>query len=136
MGSIVTKNAQTRSFAGIPRIVIESEDYRSLSGNAVKLLLALAYQFRGKNNGDLTMAWSVMKEKHGFKSPVTVDQARKQLLKANLIMQTRAGMFQNPGGRCALYAITWQAIDECKGKYLDVKPTRLAPRRFSMEKNK
>ena len=124
-----------RSFAGIPRIVMESDDFKNLSGNSVKLLLSLAYQYNGKNNGDLTTAWSVMSEKHGFKSPGVLDRAKKQLLKKNLIMQTRPGYFQNPGGRCALYAVTWLSIDECKSKCLEVKPTTVPPRKFSMEKN-
>ena len=121
---------RTTSFAGIPRIVIESEEFRKLSGNAVRLVLALAYQYRGKNNGDLTLSWSVMHEKFGFRSPGTLQRAREEACKAGLVMQTRTGYFQNPGHRCALYALTWLPIDECPGKDLEVKPTRLAPRRF------
>lgn len=52
-------------------MVMQSDDYKNLSGNAVKLLLALCYQFRGHNNGNLTAAWSVMQEQHGFRSPET-----------------------------------------------------------------
>lgn len=120
----------TASFAGIPRIVMESEDFKKLSGNAVKLLLALAYQYRGRNNGDLTLAWSVMHEKFGFRSPGTLQRARDEACRAGLVMQTRTGYFQNPGHRCALYALTWLPIDECPGKDLEVKATRLPQRRF------
>ncbi len=105
----------SRSFAGIPRIVMEHHDYKSLSGSAVKLLNLMAYQYRGKNNGDLTAAWGFAK-KHGFNSQATLNRATHELLNADLILRTRDGVFLNPGGRCALYAVTWQPIDECIGK--------------------
>ncbi len=126
----------TKSFAGIPRIVMESESYKKLSGNAVKLLLALAYQYRGNNNGDLTTAFSIMHEKFGFTARSVVKKAEMQLLDRNLIIQTRTPMFMNPGGQCGLYALTWQPIDECQGKGLEIKPTTTAIRKFAMEKNK
>ena len=49
------------------------------------------------------------------------------------LVKTRTGQFTNPGGVCALYAITWQPIDECKGKKLHVAPTNTPPRKFSLE---
>lgn len=122
------KRVKAKSFAGIPRKVIMSEDYRNLSGSAVKLLVALAYQFRGKNNGDLMATYSVMKAKFGFRSKATLTRALKELLDAKLIVRTRVGMFLNPGGKCALYALTWAAIDECGGK-LDVASTSLPTRK-------
>jgi hypothetical protein len=106
-----------------------------MSGNAVKLLLALAYQYRGYNNGDLHAAFSIMRKEFGFNSPVTLAKAIKALLNARMIIQTRMHQFMNPGRKCALYALTWQPIDECKGK-LDCKPTITPPRKFSMEQNK
>lgn len=122
-------------YAGLPHVVMRSEDYRNLSGNAVKLLMALIYQFNGRNNGALTAAWSVMKKKHGFKSKDTLNRAKRQLLDADLIIQSRTPRFLNPGGQCALYAIEWQAIDECKGRRLEVKPTTTPHRKFSPEAN-
>lgn len=112
-----------------------TDDYKQLHGNAVKLLMALIHQYRGRNNGDLTAAYSEMK-KWGFRSKQTLANALKALLSAGMIMQTRTGLFLNPGGRCALYAITWQPIDECPGKMLEVKPTAVPPRKFSTEQNK
>ncbi|VUD41041.1 hypothetical protein TDB9533_00405 [Thalassocella blandensis] len=50
-------------FAGIPRIVLKHSHYQNLSGGAVKLLVELASQFRGKNNGDFTVAYGVLKKK-------------------------------------------------------------------------
>ena len=124
-----------RSFNGIPRDVMLTHDYKQLHGNAVKLLMALIHQYRGHNNGDLTAAYSEMK-KWGFRSKQTLANALKALLGAGMIIQTRTGLFLNPGGCCALYAITWQPIDECPGKRLEVKSTIVPPRKFSMEQNK
>ena len=95
---------------------MQTDDYKNLGGSAVKLLLALAYQYRGNNNGDLTAAFTVMRDQFGFRSPVTLARAIKALLGANLIKQTRIHQFMNPGRKCALYALTWQPIDECDGK--------------------
>jgi len=133
--AIAKQTNRPSGFNGIPRNVMLTNDYRKLPGNAVKLLMALIHQYRGHNNGDLTAAYSVM-TKWGFRSKQTLANALKALLDAGMITQTRTGYFLNPGGRCALYAITWQPIDECPGKRLEVKPTVVPPRKFSMEQNK
>lgn len=108
-------------FAGVPRKLMNSAEFNSLSGNGVKLLLELCRQYRGNNNGDLTIALSVLINR-GFKSRDTINRAKKQLEEKKFIIQTRHGKFLNPGGVCALYALTWQPIDECSGKH-DERPT-------------
>lgn len=77
----------------------------------------LAAQFKGYNNGDLCMAWTLM-EKRGWKSRDTLNKARKELLDVDLILVSRRGDRKRPN----LYALTFFAIDECGGK-LDMKPT-------------
>ena len=124
----------TQSFAGIPRVVMESLSYKELSGGAVKMLLELSYQYRGRNNGDLTTAWTVLKE-HGWRSKDAIRRARDELLAADLIQCTRQSLRANPGGKCALYALQWLPIDECPGKELEVKATTRPPRKFSIENN-
>lgn len=121
------------SFAGIPRYVMDHPDYQNRSGNAVKLLNEFAYQYRGDrpgNNGDLTAAWSIMK-KRGWRSRTTLSKALNELLEWKLVVCTRQGVFTNPGGRCALYALAWLPIHECAGKGLEIKPTRGPFRQFS-----
>lgn len=122
------RNARTQSFAGVPRAVMKHHDYINLPACAKVLLFELAYQFTGFNNGDLQIAWSLMKER-GFNSPATLNKAKKALLGANLIVCTRVGQFMNPGGLCSLFALTWREIHECRGK-LDVQPTTVALRKF------
>lgn len=121
-------------FSGIPRIVMDHPDYINLSGNAVKLLNELARQYRGSNNGDLTVAYSLLKHR-GFNSKGTIERNRDELLQARLIIKTREGRFANPHGVCALYALSWQPIDECNNK-LEIESTTTPPRKFSLEINK
>lgn len=118
-------------FAGIPRIVMEHADFRGLSNTAKVVLLVLAYQFRGGNNGDLSAAPRLLKG-WGIASKVTVSKAIQELLAGRLIIRTREGRFLNPGGQCALYALTWQPIDDCQGKH-DTQPTITPPRKFTLE---
>lgn len=104
-------------FAALPHCLLESQVYIGLSAHAVKLLNDLLAQFKGFNNGDLCLAWTIM-EKRGWKSRDTLDKARKELLDVELILITRYGDRKRPN----LYALTFFAIDECGGK-LDIKPT-------------
>ena len=105
-------------FLHLPHYVTNSDAYRSMNGWGVKMLVDIASQFKGKNNGDFCATWSVM-QCRGWKSKGTVDRAVKALLEVGLIEQTRQG----GRNRCSLYGVTWRPIDECKGK-LDVKPTK------------
>lgn len=109
------------SFYQMPRKVHQSFDYRHLSGNAVKLLNALNCQFRGNNNGDLTAAFSVMQKQHGFNSKQTLQRVLNELMKAYLVVKSRQGGL----GRCCLYALTWHSVNECIGKSLEIRPTKM-----------
>jgi len=106
-----TGRRETNGFLQLPKEVLNSDAYRSLSGWEVKLLVDIGGQFTGKNNGDLAAAWTLMKER-GWKSPGTLNKALRTLLDVGLIQETRSGGRH----RCTLYAITWRGINECKGK--------------------
>lgn len=132
------RNSKSGSPGGhvrIPHLLMDTDDYRNLGPNAVKLLNVMIYQYRGRNNGDLTAAWGYMK-KFRFRSKETLFKAIKELVEANLIIRTRHGQFMNPGGQCDLFALAWLPIDECKGKRLVVAPTTRPPRKLSMENKK
>ena len=124
--------AKNGRFAGIPHSVMESESYYLSSGNALKLLLELVKQYNGRNNGNLSAAFSVLKSR-GWRSKKTLSRCLTELLKRGLIVKTREGWFRNPGARCALYALTWLPIDECEGKDLELGPTRGPYRSFGVE---
>ena len=124
--------AKNGRYAGIPHSVMESESYYLSSGNALKLLLELAKQCNGYNNGDLSAAFSVLKSR-GWRSKKTLARCLNELMERELIVKTREGWFSNPGGRCALYALTWLPINECEGKELELGPTRGPYRSFGVE---
>jgi hypothetical protein len=119
------KDAKARrepgGFVPLPSVAIRSEPFAKLGAHAVKLLIELLAQFRGDNNGDLEMTWGKMR-KRGWASRDTLNRARGELLGAGWIMVSRQG------GRhkCSLYAVTFYAIDDCKGK-LDVSATGSPP---------
>jgi len=119
-------------FVALPHHLLNSPDYIKRSTKAKALLIDLAYQYDGKNNGNLTAAFTIL-QKRGWVRNATISAAIKELLGARLIIRTREGKFQNPHSRCALYAISWRQIDECRGKDLELNPTRVPPRAFSME---
>ncbi|HQU99308.1 MAG TPA: hypothetical protein PLV19_11090 [Nitrosomonas sp.] len=105
-------------FAALPHCLLESKVYIGLSAHAVKLLNDLLAQFKGFNNGDLCLSWSIMK-KRGWKSRDTLNKARKELIETELIIVSRYGDRKRPH----LYALTFFAIDECGGK-LDISATQ------------
>lgn len=101
---------------------MDSDSFKVLSFSARALLLELAYQYRGTNNGDLMVAHSVLKGR-GWRSRITVEKARDELLAAGFIVITRQGQFMNPGGFCSLFAIAWLPVNDIPGKKLTVGPT-------------
>ena len=109
------------SFVSLPHEVLNHSKFTRLSGNAVKLLLDLYSQYRGKNNGDFSAPWSRMC-KRGWRSKGTLQRALNELRDIGWIITTRYGGLN----RCSLYAVSFQPIDECGGK-LDIPSTRTAP---------
>lgn len=112
---------ESGSFLAIPHAVLRSPNFISLSSHGVKLLIDLATEYNGTNNGDLCATWSMMK-KRGWKSQDTLNRALKDLMSRGMIIKTRQGGMNY----ASLYAITWRSIDECGGK-LEVSPTAVAP---------
>jgi hypothetical protein len=108
---------ETGGYVALYHCVIRSQSYGNLSAYAVKLLNDLLSQYYGTNNGDLSAPFSTM-QKRGWKSKGTLNRAIKELLVSGFIETSRQG------GRhkCSLYAVTFYAVDECKGK-LDIKAT-------------
>lgn len=112
-------------YAHIPKIVLEHQDFICLSAKGVKLLLDLLCQYNGRNNGDLCCAMSLM-SKRGWNSNASLAKAKRELVDRGFIQKTRAGGLHMGAD---LYAVTWQPINECKGK-LEVSSTTNAPRKW------
>lgn len=107
------------AFVALPRVVLRSAEFASLTPIASKLILDLLAQYRGDNNGDLCATWSLMSLR-GWRSKDQLSKAIKQLCESAFLVLTRRG------GRhtAALYGVTFYEIDWCQGK-LDFKaPTR------------
>ena len=111
----------TGPFVALPHRVLKHENFVRLSPSAVKLLVDLASQYTGNNNGDLCATYSLMQTR-GWKSKETLQNARNELIHYGIIMLTRQGGRNMP----SLYALTWFSVDECKGK-LDFPETRKPP---------
>jgi len=116
----VTGRGGSRSFAGIPKECMKHDNYIRLSSNAKVLLVEFCYLYNGGNNGDLSATFSTL-QKRGWRSKGTLARSIKELRKIGWIILARQG----GKNHCSLYALTFQAIDECKGKH-DKPPTIIA----------
>ena len=103
-------------FLALPHAYFRTPEFAMLSGRAVKLLLELAFQYSGSNNGDLCATFRVMRLR-GFRSADQLQKARDELIDSGWIVVS------SQGGRHAatLYALTFHRIDSCGGK-IDIRP--------------
>ena len=106
--------ASSGSFVSLPHSVLKHPAFATLTPRATKLLIDLATQYRGKNNGDLSMPLSQMRSR-GWNSSDQLQKAKNELIERGFIAVSRQG----GRNKCSLYAVTWQPIDDCKGK-LDI----------------
>ena len=111
----------TSFFVMFPYHVLDHAVFKTLSTRATKLVMDLAAQYRGHNNGDLCAPLSLMR-KRGWNSSDQLQKAKKELIEKDVILVARQGGFN----KANLYALTWFPIDECNGK-LDVASTTTAP---------
>jgi hypothetical protein len=95
------------SFVPFVRSVFDALRHKSPSPHACKLLLDLAGQYRGNNNGNLTAAWSVMSQL-GWNSRTTLWRCKKELIDAGYVHVTRKGHMPST---CELLALTWFPLD-------------------------
>ena len=120
--------ATTASFLMLDHRILAHPNFTRLTGNAVKLLIDIASQFRGGNNGSLAMTWCAMSAR-GWKCKRALELAKQELLYYGWLLQTRQGDRR----QCCLYAITWAKIDYCNGK-LDCHSTLTAPGTWKLPK--
>lgn len=94
-------------FVALPYSVLNSPLFIALSPHAVKLLIDVAAQYRGDNNGDLSVAWKLMQPR-GWRSEATLHKVKRELLEAGFLYETRKGQRPN---LCSLFALTWRTLD-------------------------
>ncbi|MBU6951618.1 hypothetical protein [Hahella sp. HN01] len=109
-------------FLKLPLHMLAHDNFRSLSYRAKSLLLDVASQFRGHNNGDLCASLTIMKS-YGWTSSDQLHKARKELEERGWLIETRKGARPNIP---TLYALAWLPINDCGGKLLK-KATDTAP---------
>lgn len=95
------------TFLALPHNLINAPKFQDLSGNATKLLIQMAGQYTGKNNGDLSAPFKTMKAV-GWRSQTTLNKALNELLALGFLVRTRQGHFPKT---CSLYGLTWKPID-------------------------
>lgn len=113
---------ESGTFTRVPHALQDCANWRQCSATGIKLLLDLARQYNGRNNGDLSAALSVLRP-FGWNSPDTVGNALRELRHYGFLLLTRQGGLHGP----SLYALTWYAIDDCDGKLTCAHPTNVAP---------
>lgn len=94
-------------FLALPYTVLDSPSYLALGFSARALLLDIARQFNGSNNGKLVICDKALKPR-GWNSKDTIYRARAELLNAGLLMETRKGQKPN---KASWYALTWHPLD-------------------------
>ena len=111
------ERGEAGGFVSFYHCVLSSQAVINLSAYGTKLLVDLLSQYKGNNNGDLCAPCSILQQR-GWRSKGTLSKAIKELIEAGLIETSRQG------GRhqCSLFALSFYAVDECKGK-LDIAAT-------------
>lgn len=107
-------NAKKRDgsrFAAIPHSVLDSRAYLSLSHPARSLLVEIARQYHGDDNGRMLVTMAHLGPR-GWTSNDTINRAKAELLTAHLIYETCKGRRPN---RASWYAVTWLTLDKLEG---------------------
>ena len=105
-----------RQFVALPRVVLESPGYRQAGHSARSLLVDIALQYTGHNNGKL-VACAKYLAPLGWNSNSTSLRAVHELLSCGLLIETRKGARPN---KAAWLALSWLDLDQGQG--LDIDP--------------
>ena len=103
-------------FLALPMSVLESPGYRQAGHVARSLLIDIAMQYTGHNNGKL-VACAKYVGPIGWNSNATVLRAVRELLTCGLLIETRKGARPN---KAAWFALSWLDLDQ--GQWLDIDP--------------
>lgn len=94
-------------FIALPYLLLDCPAYLALSFSARALLVDMARQYSGSNNGRLVICDKAMKPR-GWTSSATIHKAKRELLDAGFISETRKGQKPN---KASWFALTWQTLD-------------------------
>lgn len=101
------KGRSIATFLQLHHYVINSSQWAALKGNELKMLIEIAAQYNGSNNGDLSYPRSKYALR-GWSGSDVAHRALTALKEKGWLLVTR------PGGRtgCTLYAVTFFPMDE------------------------
>lgn len=99
------------AFVALPWSVLDSAAYRDLSHTARSLLLEVARQYQGHDNGRMLLSSNYLGPR-GWNSPSVIQRAKRELIDAELIFETVKGRRPN---KASWYAVTWRALDKIAG---------------------
>lgn len=102
---------ESGTFIALPLALLKSAAYLGVSHTARSLLLEIALQYCGDNNGKLLLSSKHLAPR-GWSSPTVVLRAKRELLDAALIFQTVQGSRPN---RASWFALTWYSLDKIAG---------------------
>ena len=109
-----------KSTVQIPKWVLTSHSWRSLTHAAKTALMALCYQSWGDNNGLLELTRPMLRE-FGIANPNALSRVKEELLASGLVTLTLKGQFMNPGGRPDKFALAWlNVLDNNKTRKLAI----------------
>lgn len=122
-------------FSAIPHDVLDSPAFLSLSFSAKALLLELARQYLGNNNGKLICTEAKLQSRGWKKGSGVITRAKRELLQTGLIFETCKGARPN---KASWYALTWYDLEKLAGydpeaenfkrrTYADYKPKNSEP---------
>ena len=98
-------------FIGLPVTVMDCPGYAKLSHPARALLLEVARQCNGDDNGRMLLSCAYLASR-GWKSADVIQRAKQQLIEHNFIFETVKGYRPN---KASWYAVTWRKLDKLKG---------------------
>jgi len=107
----VDESREPGGYCAFPWCVIDSQAYQSLSYPAVALLIELARQRQGNDNGRYLLSARHLATR-GWHSKDVIERARKELIDSKLIYQTVQGHRPN---KASWYALTWYSLDKLPG---------------------
>ena len=98
-------------FVAIPWAVLDSPAFIGLSHPGKAMLLELARQLHGDDNGRLLLSRAHLATR-GWRSADVIQRAKDELLAAELIFQTVQGHRPN---KASWYAVTWHRLGKIAG---------------------
>ena len=111
VGRRVDAGREPGRFVALPDSVLDCAAYVRLSYPARALLLEVARQFVGDNNGRLLASRRFLAER-GWNSADVIHRAKHELLDAGFIFETVKGHRPNKAG---WFAVTWRSLDRHPG---------------------